>query len=327
MTTKTNRSDLVRDRRSSKPSTRSAGKPKRYLPESLFLPVEPRVDTRRPSRQVYNMGLATGSARRLTTTRPAAKQSRRNNGYDYAFTLGRADVRAPALTMPQFGPRWISLGLTLVLAFLLYGMWNGSFFKVSAAEISGNQRLGATDINAAITVIGGPIFKAVPEKIAANLLATYPDLESAKVQVVFPNKLRVEIVERVPVLAWYQNNSLTWVDGSGVAFMPRGEAQGLIQVAATGTPPRVQVDPTKAISAQVFIDPQMVQAMTVLAPYVPAGIPMTYDPAYGMGWQDPRGWAVYFGKNTLDIPMKLTVYQSIVDTLTQQGIQPTLISV
>jgi hypothetical protein len=46
-----------------------------------------------------------------------------------------------------------------------------------------------------------------------------------------------------------------------------------------------------------------------------------------MGWQDPRGWSVYFGQNTQDIPMKLAAYQTIEDTFTQQGIQPTLISV
>ncbi len=50
---------------------------------------------------------------------------------------------------------------------------------------------------------------------------------------------------------------------------------------------------------------------------------MTYDPQYGMGWQDPRGWSVYFGQNIQDIPMKLVIYQSIVDTFIRQGIQPT----
>jgi hypothetical protein len=45
-----------------------------------------------------------------------------------------------------------------------------------------------------------------------------------------------------------------------------------------------------------------------------------------MGWQDARGWSVYFGQTTRDVPMKLNVYQSILDTLSKQGIQPTLIS-
>jgi len=54
---------------------------------------------------------------------------------------------------------------------------------------------------------------------------------------------------------------------------------------------------------------------------------MIFDPVYGMGWQDPRGWTVYFGQDSQDIPMKTVVYNAIVDTLTQQGVQPSLISV
>jgi hypothetical protein len=67
--------------------------------------------------------------------------------------------------------------------------------------------------------------------------------------------------------------------------------------------------------------------MSGLAKDIPAGMPMTYDPVYGMGWQDPRGWNVYFGQDAKDISMKKNVYQAIVDTLLLQGVQPTLISV
>jgi hypothetical protein len=70
-----------------------------------------------------------------------------------------------------------------------------------------------------------------------------------------------------------------------------------------------------------------VQAIITLAPQIPPGAPMIYDPGYGMGWQDPRGWSVFFGQDTQDIEMKKNVYQAITDLLSRQGIQPTLISV
>jgi hypothetical protein len=120
---------------------------------------------------------------------------------------------------------------------------------------------------------------------------------------------------------------VTWIDANGVAFTPRGEVTGLIQVAATGAPANVLLDTTLPIYAQKFITPEMVLAMSVLARDVPAGMPMTFDPVYGMGWQDPRGWSVYFGQDAKDISMKKNVYQAIEDTLILQGIQPTLISV
>jgi hypothetical protein len=109
--------------------------------------------------------------------------------------------------------------------------------------------------------------------------------------------------------------------------MPRGEVPGLVVVAANDSPTRVPPDPTLPLYEQKFITPKMVQALTVLARDVPAGMPMIFDPLYGMGWQDPRGWTVYFGQDGRDISIKKVVYQAIVDTLTLQGVQPSLISV
>jgi len=310
---KTSRADFVRQNRT--PKTRSAHTVQRtkqttlraYHTTSVYLPIEPRPVARRSSSR-------------------AAKNSHRNS-YDISFTLGRTKVRAPALNLPQLGPRWASAVLTLVLGFMLYTMWTASPFMVKAAEVRGNQRLDATEINAVLGVIGQPIFKAIPAQIEANLQTAYSDLESVKVRVLFPNRIIVEVVERTPVLAWYQNGSVTWIDASGVAFTPNGEVTGLVQVAANGALTQVPLDPALPLYAQKFITPEMVQALLALAPVVPAGMPMIFDPQYGMGWQDPRGWTVYFGQNTKDITMKKEVYNSIVDTLTLQGVQPSLISV
>jgi cell division protein FtsQ len=309
---KTSRANFVRQRRT--PKTPSAQTPQRtkkttrkaYSTASVYLPVDPRPAARRTSsRATKNSG---------------------KKGYDIAFTFGRTDVRAPALNLPQLGSRWVSAALTLLLGIMLYAMWTASPFTVSTAEVLGNQRIGAVEINAMLGMIGQPIFKAVPAQIEANLHTAYSDLESVSVSVSFPNRITVDVVERMPVMAWYQNGVVTWIDASGVAFTPRGEVPGLIQVAANGAPAQVP-DPTLPIYKQEFIEPEMIKALVELADDVPAGMPMIFDPQYGMGWQDPRGWTVYFGQNAKDIPMKTMVYQTIVDTLTLQGVQPSLISV
>jgi len=280
---------------------------KTYQAASVYLPVEPRPVARRtPSR---------------VTMHP------HRNGYDIAFTLGRASVRAPAINLPQLGPRWFSAALTSLLVFLLFIMWTASPFTVTRAEVRGNQRLGTLEINAMLGMIGKPVFKAAPAQIEANLHTAYSDLESIKVHVGFPNRITVIVVERIPVLAWYQNGVVTWIDVSGVAFMPRGEVPGLVLVAANGSPTRVPLDPTLPLYEQKFIAPEKVLALTVLARDVPTGMPMIFDPQYGMGWQDPLGWTVYFGQDSRDIPMKKVVYQAIVDSLTEKGVQPSLISV
>jgi cell division protein FtsQ len=309
----TSRANLVRQRRKTK--TRSTHTVQRtmqtarqaYHPSSMYLPVEPRPMARR-------------------TPGRTAKNSHRN-GYDIAFTLGRADVRAPSLHIPRLGPRWVSAALTLLLGFMLYTMWTASPFTITTAEVRGNQRLDASEINAMLGMIGQPIFNAVPALMEANLRTAYSDLESVKVYVGFPNRITIDMVERIPVLAWYQNGVVTWIDASGVAFMPRGDFPGLVQVSADGAPPQVPLDPNLPVYEQKFIAPEMVQALTELAQVAPAGMPMIFDPQFGMGWQDPRGWTVYLGQSTKDISMKKVVYQAIVDTLTLQGVQPSLISV
>lgn len=335
--------ETVRRRRSSQTSAKPAPKKTKQMPRqtyrtgSLLLPGKPQLAKRRTPvtssrvRQAQTGGLRSHSiqaraAGRMGTLK-TGKRSSRPNGYDFAFSLGSTAVHAPAFNLPQLGPRWISAGLTLLLGLVLYSMGTAHTFMVSGAEVSGNQRLSAADVSAALGVTGQPIINAIPSQIETNLRTAFPDLASVSVQVGFPNHIYVNLVERTPALVWSQGGNITWVDTNGVSFMPRGNIAGLIPIAANGNPPKLQVDPKQTAYNQAFIDPGMVQAIRTLYPQVPAGSPMIYDPIYGMGWQDPRGWSVYFGQNTQDIPMKQKVYQAILDTITKQGIQPTLISV
>jgi cell division protein FtsQ len=318
---KTSRANFVRQRRT--PKTRRALPQKRteptarrsYHPASVILPVEPRPVARRSLQ--HAQGITASHTNRNAT----------RNGYDISFTLGRTKVRAPVMNIPQLGSRWVSAGMTLLLGLMLYAMWTGTPFMVSAAVVHGNQRLGAADINSMLSLLGQPIFKVIPSQVSADLQTAFPDLESVSVSVGLPNRVIVNVVERNPILAWYQDGAVTWIDASGVAFTPRGEVTGLIQVAANGAPEKVNLDPDLNESGKNFISPEMVQALAMLASDVPAGMPIIFDPQYGMGWQDPRGWTVYFGQTSKDIRMKMDVYNGIVDSLIIQGVQPSLISV
>jgi hypothetical protein len=157
--------------------------------------------------------------------------------------------------------------------------------------------------------------------------ADYPELAKVSVNVIFPNHLRVAVVERTPILEWHQDGDIKWIDANGFAFPRRGDVPGLIQISSSSNPPKPPVDPQKSLEDQLFIEPKMVQAILTLYPQVPEGAPMIYDSKYGMGWQDPRGWSVYFGQNTQEIEMKKQIYQAILDTFSQQGTRPTLVSV
>jgi len=113
-----------------------------------------------------------------------------------------------------------------------------------------------------------------------------------------------------------------------IAVPPRGQVDGLVTVTAAGSPPTPgNLDLTQTIGARPFLTPELSAAIAALAPQVPEGAALVYDPRYGLGWSDPRGWQAYFGKNNSDIAVKLAVYQSMVDHLAERGIQPTLVSV
>lgn len=252
----------------------------------------------------------------------------RARSYDIAFTLGRTRMRAPGLEWPLIdwsNSRLVSGFLSVVLVAALFLLWNASLFRVTSAEVLGNQRLSVADINAVLGVIDQPIFKAVPAVIENNLRLAYPELQSVQVQVRFPNRILVTVAERTPVLAWYQNGSLTWVDAQGFAFQPRGNVPGLVQVTANGAL-QVPHDPNLPPYEQRLLLPSLVKGVLEVAPYAPEGIPLLYDPKYGIGWQDPRGWTVYFGNNAEEMAQKLVVYEALVQHLLQNGEQPSVIS-
>jgi hypothetical protein len=309
------RSDFIRQRRTGKTTNRPAEKattPRHATTASLLLPVEPR---KAKPRQVHAAAL------------PRANSGGRKR-YDMAFTISGTHVRTPGITLPhfEFNTRWFSAALTGLLLLALYLMWTSSMFLVTAPELTGNQRLSSTDLSAITQLSGKPIFLAFPAQIESILRAAYPDLSFVNVRVGFPNRLIVNVVERTPIMAWYQNDAMAWIDTNGVAFPARGAADGLINVVANGTPPQVKEGDAPAFE-RVYVQPQLVQGFQELYPYVPAGTPMVYDPQYGIGWQETSGWQVFFGEKLDNIPLKIQEYESIVKMLTLKGVQPSLISV
>jgi hypothetical protein len=238
-------------------------------------------------------------------------------------------IQTPAAAMPRFEVGWrlLSFFIALAMAVALYLAWNLPMFRVVSAQVQGNQRLSSNEISAVLNSSGQPIFALAPSDMETRLRLNYPELASAKVTLGLPNLVTVNVVERQPVILWQINGGYTWIDDNGVAFRPRGNAGNLISVTALGAPapgPASQVDP---LSPVPYISVDMVKAIKTLAPDVPAGSTLTYDPQYGLGWTDSRGWKVVFGVDPQDMPLKWQVYQSLVNTLIQQGIKPAFISV
>ena len=240
-------------------------------------------------------------------------------------------VKKPAaFSMPKisFGARWLSIILMGLCLAALYLMTSDNYFTVSNANVLGNNRVSAEEISSAMGAMGKPAALLSPAEIEYNILAAFPDIATVQVEINLPADVVVTVSERQPVAAWQQDGQTVWVDGDGYAFPPRGLVEGLVTVSAVGAPPGPSnPDTAQQIGAHPFLNAEMAAALLVLSPRVPQGSTLVYDPRYGLGWADPRGWQAYFGHTHGDVNTKIQIYQSMVDYLSGQGIAPKLISV
>ena len=262
------------------------------------------------------------------------KQDRR---YNIALGMPEFHLKKPKFTLPRFStprmPRfhanWRLGALILAIVFItaLVLAFQLPYFYVPSAYVFGNTRILSEEINGIIGVTDQNIFTVQPDELERRLRLNYPELTSAQVDVYLPNYVYVTVVERQPVVMWQQSGGFTWIDGTGVAFRPRGEAAGLVLVNAVDAPPAGVQTSTDPYSPPPFIQKEYVDAALALAPLVPAGSTLNYSAADGFGWKDPRGWTIAFGTSAHDMPLKIRVYQALVDSLTQKSKVPEFISV
>jgi hypothetical protein len=266
------------------------------------------------------LGYAGAERRTMPTTR---------RKFNSSLSMPGIEVRMPAIQITSAGirSRLLSLLLSLLLGTALYLALTLPEFQASPARVSGNQRISAEDINAVLGSSGQSIFMLIGSDLDTRLRLNFPELEAATVTIGLPNVVTVHVTERQPVLLWQQGNGYTWIDANGIAFRPRGAPGDLIPVAAFAAPPAPTSVTGDPLSPSAYISPDIVKAIQTIAPAVPQGETVEYDPKYGLGWADSRGWKVYFGTTVSDMPLKLEVYKSLVDSLTQKGIQPAFISV
>jgi len=275
---------------------------------------------------------------------PARRRTQLRHRYDFALSIPGAEVRLPSMPAVRVGWRVASGMLVILMALSLYILLKTPAFQVDVLEVEGLQRLTVEDINSVFSISGESIVKVDAENVQADLQTAFPELASIRVGVYLPARVKVVVVERTPLISWVQNNNGNseekWVDQEGIAFQPRGEAGNLIRVEADTT---IGADgsPQAALSganektkdSQVvegptpMLSPEMVSSIQAMGTYVPGGTPILYSAEHGFGWQDPNGWQVYFGKSLADINQKLQIYQKLEDSLAEQGIEPSLISV
>ncbi len=229
----------------------------------------------------------------------------------------------------NLGWRMLSLALAGALSYGIYFMWTSPLFKLAAPVVSGNVRVGSAEFVKAMAVEGKHSFAVVPSEVHDTLLNAFPELVSADLHFNFPNKVDLVVMEREPVLIWKQGGQTLWIDLFGIPMMPRGEPGNWYVVTATGDAVGlVPIDPVNHPGQyKPVAGSDLILMILNLANMTPSGTAIAYDPRYGLGWNDPQGWKVYFGFNMEGLDSKVAQYAGIVTNLNNQGIQPKIISV
>jgi hypothetical protein len=266
-------------------------------------------------------------------SRKKRKSKRLKRRYDIALATPGVEIRLPSMPAVRLG--WRVLSFLLVVGFLgiIYYFWTSPNFQVQMVEVKGTLRLSSDEINRMLNIHNKPVFVLNPRELEENLGVAYPELKDVSIQIGLPAAVVVHVSERVPLIAWIQDSVIEWIDGDGYAFPPRGEAEKLVSVQAYASPTKpepvaIDDDPMGLIGEyHAFMQPELVTGILVMRAQAPQGTDLVYDPQYGLGWKDPRGWDIYFGFEGDDIESKLVVYKSIVEKLEADGVSPVLINI
>jgi cell division protein FtsQ len=264
------------------------------------------------------------------------------------YHVGTNGVETRLFSMPvlKFNWQWVSGSLSVIIFIVVLLMTNMSVFVINSVDVSGLQRLTADDLAPIVQVNAGSAFTLDRDELTRAIAIAFPELQDIHVRVKLPATVTITVTERQPVLAWATTESSLWVDAEGVVFTPRGEAPAMLNIfsgdslplTTNVTSPRSaleyaamvidrQENPLTPESVILYMNPSVMKAAMDLSTQMPQGATLVYDSISGMGWQDPRGWNVFFGTNLEDMQTKNIAYQAIVERLTALGITPTTISV
>jgi cell division protein FtsQ len=261
--------------------------------------------------------------------RAAHKRAANQRRFNIALGLPEIHLHKPSIATQRLFASWrlVSISVAVLLSVAIYLALSLPYFRVPNATVLGNNRLTREEIESVTGVIGQSIFTVQPREVATRLRMNYPELLSAQVNVYLPNHVYITITERQPVILWQQNGGYTWIDATGVAFRPRGFVTGLVPIKSLVTPPVGTPALDDPFAPPPYMQKELVDAILALAPTVPADSMMIFDRSFGLGWTDSRGWKSFFGTSAQDMPLKVRVYQSLVDSLASRGVIPSFISV
>ncbi len=263
----------------------------------------------------------------------------------YAVGANGVETRLPSLPIIQFNWQWVSGILTLGCLIVALLLTNLSIFKVNMITVEGMQRVTPADLQTILQQNAASVFTFDKPRAVNAIAVAFPELKDIQVSISLPDGVNVSAVERQPIIAWKAGDQVYWIDAEGVVMTPRGDVGQLLTVESNNSLPlsksakkiksvvdyaemviKLKTAPLTPQDSINVIDPAALKAAIEMSAIMPAGSTLVYDSIAGMGWNDPGGWKVFFGKDLSDIQFKQVEYQAIMQQLTNQGINPVMVN-
>lgn len=93
-------------------------------------------------------------------------------------------------------------------------------FAVEDVEIAGNNRMSELDVLSALGLDGETSMIGFDTTKAREVLAKLPWVQSVDVQKIYPDRVRVSLVERQPYAVWQHGDNLDIIDNAGRVIVP-----------------------------------------------------------------------------------------------------------
>lgn len=209
--------------------------------------------------------------------------------------------------------RWrlVSGLIVLVMVGLLVLFFATPFFYVQSIAVGGLKYTTKEEVFTLTDIAGMHVFWIDPEQVRQGILRS-PTLADATVTLGWPPQMVTVLVqEREPALLWEQAGVITWVDVQGRVMRQRADIDGLLRIVAEAD----------SLGSDLQVPLEVVTGALQLKSARPAIDALRYNRLSGLGYNDGRGWTVWFGTGT-NMPEKLTMYEDLVSKLLARNILP-----
>lgn len=212
--------------------------------------------------------------------------------------------------------RLVSAFIVVIVLAMLAIFFTSDAFYIHSASVAGLETMTLEEVYALSGVSDLHLFWVDVGAVRAKLLQS-PTIATASVSVGWEQPLvRIEIEERTPALIWEQSGVPVWVDLQGRIMRQRQDRSDLLRVLADNA----------GDGAPQSIDPTIINGAVQLHQLVPDQPTFRYNPEYGLGYNDARGWEVWLGTG-LNMPEKVLIYNAIAADLSARGVLPRTIFV